>query len=131
MANNIKQYYDIKYPFTDNNPSGLFIDMNEKLEDKVASEILHTILTRKGTRIRMPNFGTDLTKYIFDMNDDVSWENVESEVKTAVNNYVPNASINSIKVVRATDDDNGVYLDLNYSVTKGVTTENNRLVVKL
>ena len=130
MANKVKQFYDIKYPFTDNNPYNYFIDLNEKLEDKVASEILHVILTRKGTRIRMPNFGTDLVKYIFDLNDEITWENVESEVKNAVRDYVPNAAIQSIEVVNSSDN-NAIYLDLTYSVTKGVTTENNRLVVKL
>ena len=61
----IKQYYGIKFPFTSNNLDGFFLDMNERVEDKIASEILHVILTPKRSRIRKPDFGTDLAKFIF------------------------------------------------------------------
>ena len=52
MANR-KQYYGIKYPFTANNLDGFFLDLNEEPVDKVASEILHVILTPKRSRIIM------------------------------------------------------------------------------
>lgn len=131
MADKIKQYYGIKYPFTDNNHNGHFIDLNQTIEDKVASDILHVILTRKGTRIRRPNFGTDLTKYIFEPSDELTWENVENEVKNAVNTYVPSVKINTIEVVQSEEDERNVYIDINYTVMKGATPENNRLVAKL
>ena len=79
MANR-KQYYGIKFPFTANNLDGFFLDLNERIEDKVASEILHTIMTPKRSRIRKPEFGTDLAKYIFEPSDELTWENVKSEV---------------------------------------------------
>ena len=130
MADKIKQYYGIKYPFTDNNVNGHFIDLNQTIEDKAASEILHVILTRKGTRIRKPNFGTDLTKFIFEPSDELTWSNVENEVKNAVSTYVPGVKINSIQVVQ-TDEDHEVYVDIDYTVMKGATPENNRLVAKI
>lgn len=130
MADKIKQYYGIKYPFTDNNVNGHFIDLNQTIEDKAASEILHVILTRKGTRIRKPNFGTDLTKFIFEPSDELTWSNVENEVKNAVSTYVPGVKINSIQVVQ-TEEDHEVYVDIDYTVMKGATPENNRLVAKI
>ena len=69
-----KQYYGIKFPFTDRNMEGFFVDLNSTIQDKVASEIAHVILTPKGTRLRRPEFGTDLLKYVFEPNDDMSWE---------------------------------------------------------
>ena len=131
MANNVKQYFDIKFPFTSNNLKGFFIDLNENAGDKVLSEILHVILTAKGSRLRMPDFGTDLIKYIFEMNDEQEWARVRSEVFTAVSSYVPNVTINEIRVLREDGDDNTILLDLDYSVKVGVTEENNRAVVKL
>lgn len=130
MADKIKQYYGIKYPFTDNNVNGHFIDLNRTIEDKAASEILHVILTRKGTMIRKPNFGTDLTKFIFEPSDELTWSNVENEVKNAVSTYVPGVKINSIQVVQ-TEEDHEVYVDIDYTVMKGATPENNRLVAKI
>ena len=34
MAGKIKQYYDIKFPFTSNNEDGFFIDLNKSIKDK-------------------------------------------------------------------------------------------------
>lgn len=124
------QYFNIKYPFTHNNEDGFFIDLNRDLNDKVGSEIAHVILTPKRTRIRMPDFGTDLIKYIFNPNDTLSWGEVEEEIKTNVSKYVNNVSINKVNVVKS-DNDNAVYVDISYDVLKGSVKDNNRMVIKL
>lgn len=132
MATIRKQYYGIKYPFTINNLNGFFVDLNGNLEEKVASEILHVLLTPKGTRIRMPNFGTGLIKYIFEPNDSMSWEHVKSEVMQSVSNFVQNVTLDNIEVsMPEEDEDHGLYLDLRYSVNTDTGIINNRMVVKL
>lgn len=131
MANKVKQYYGIKFPFTDNNYDGHFIDLNNTYEDKIASEIAHVILTRKGTRLRMPEFGTDLIRYVFGMNDKLEWDNVEAEIRKAVSTYVPAAKINEVKVVQSEKEDNKVYIDIDYTVTKGNSEQSYRMVQAL
>lgn len=126
-----RQYYGIKYPFTVNNEDGLFVDLNENMQDKVGSEIAHVLLTPKKSRIMMPDFGTDLLHFIFNENNERNWEDVEDEIKDAVSKYVPNASIDSIGAVRDENDDNAVYIDVKYSVKRGLSSENNRMVIKL
>lgn len=128
---NRKQYYGIKFPFTANNLDGFFLDLNEKIEDKVASEILHVILTPKRSRIRKPEFGTNLAKFIFEPNDELSWDMVKSEVMEAVSAYVANVSLTNIEVVTPDEEPNSIYLDLRYTVKKGNKEENSRMVVKL
>lgn len=128
---NKKQFYGIKFPFTSNNNMGFFLDLNSDLQGKVASEIAHVILTPKSQRIRMPEFGTDLIKYIFGMNDSSMWVDIEKEIKEQVSKYVPNCNINEINVVKDENEDNAVYVEVKYGVIKGVTTENNRMVIKL
>ncbi len=128
---NIKQHYGIKFPFTSNNYDGYFIDLNNTLEDKIASEIAHVILTEKKTRIRKPDFGTDLIKYIFDPSDGLTWQKIEDEIKDSVSKYVNGVTINSVDVIRSTDSDNEVYVDVKYGIVKGATIENNRLAIKL
>ena len=131
MANNRKQYYGIKFPFTANNVNGFFLDLNEELKDKVASEILHVILTPKRSRLRNPEFGTNLIKFIFDPNDDMTWDAVKDEAIEAVSNFVSNVELNDISVIFSETNSNTVYLDMSYTVKKGETEENNRLVVKI
>ena len=126
-----KQYYGIKFPFTANNLDGFFLDLNEKMEDKVASEILHVILTPKRTRIRKPEFGTDLAKYIFEPSDEMTWDKVKEEVLKSVSTYVANTTLTDIAVVTPDEDPHSIYLDLRYVVKKGNKEENNRMVVKL
>lgn len=127
----LKQYYGIKFPFTANNLDGFFLDLNEKIEDKVASEILHTILTPKRSRIRKPEFGTDLAKFLFEPNDEQTWESVKSEVMDSVSRYVVNTTLDDIEVVSPSEDPESIYLDLRYSVKKGLISESNRMVVKI
>lgn len=128
----VKQYYGIKYPFTINNINGFFVDLNNTVEDKIASEIVHTILTPKGTRIRMPEFGTDLVKFIYEPNEDVTWENIKSEVISSVARFVPNTVLTDINVREIEDgDDSSIYIDLRYRVSDDSSDTNNRIVIKL
>lgn len=129
--NNKRQYYGIKYPFTVNNEDGLFIDLNDNIRDKVGSEIAHVLLTPKKSRIMMPEFGTDLLNFIFNENIERNWDDIEDEIKDSVAKYVPNASIESIRAFRDENDDNTVYIDVTYNVKKGMSSENNRMVIKL
>jgi phage baseplate assembly protein W len=79
----------------------------------------------------MPDFGTDLINYIFEMNDEKEWPRVKSEIQENVSKYVPRVSINDVRVLREEGDDNTLLLDLDYSVKAGLTEENNRVVLKL
>ena len=126
-----KQYYGIKFPFTISKQDGFFVDLNSDLKDKVASEIAHVILTQKGTRLKMPDFGTDLIKYIFEPSDTLEWNTVESEIRRAVGQYVSNATIQSVEVKRDESEDHSIYLDITYNIKKGNKEENNRAVIKL
>jgi phage baseplate assembly protein W len=125
------QYHGIKYPFTVNSTEGFFVDLNKGPKDKIASEILHVLLTTRGTRIRMPEFGTSLIDFIFSQSDELSWELVENEAKTAVKTYVPNANLTDISVFKDTENDNAIYLNLKYKVRYSNNDTEYRMVVKL
>ena len=127
----INKHYGIKFPFTIRNNDNVFLDLNNNLHEKVASEIAHVILTPKKTRLRMPDFGTDLIRYIFSPNDDLSWGDIESEIRGAVNKYVPEGVLEKVEVFQSEDDDNTILLNVNFGVKKGNTIENNRMVIKL
>ena len=44
----IKQYFDIKYPFTNDCIEKYEFDLNKSEKEKVASELLHLIFTQIG-----------------------------------------------------------------------------------
>lgn len=127
----IERIYGIKFPFTTDNEDGLFIDVDKTMDDKVASQIIHVILTTKGTRLRNPEFGTDLVKYIFDPSDDMEWGMVKEEVISAVGTYVKDVTLNEISVIRDDTDDHGIYMKLEYTINKGNDKENKLIAVRL
>ena len=126
-----KQYFNVKFPFVCDNEDALFVDLNESYDEKINSEIAHVILTPKGRRLRMPDFGTDLIKYIFEPNDDLSWDGIENEIITNVKKYVPNVDIENVIVLRENNQDDAIYVDIRYNIRKGNNNENNRMVIKL
>ena len=110
--------YGIDYPFSDSN-KGQFLQMTDTPEKEVRANLLHLLLTRKGSRYFLPDFGTRIYEYIFDQNDMVSWNLIESEIRDAVNTYIPNLDINSIEVISAENDTN--------QTVGSVENEDNRL----
>ena len=79
----------------------------------------------------MPDFGTNLVKFIFEQNDSLSWQGVENEIKECVSKYIPNVLINEVVVVRDTGDDNTILIDVKYSVNDGRKIEGYRMAIKL
>lgn len=131
MATIRKQYQGIKFPFTANNLNGFFLDLNTDIDNKLASEIAHVLLTPKRSRIRKPDFGTDIIKYVFENNEEDSWDAIVSEAKESVKKYVPNAELTNLELVYDESDPHSIFLDLTFSYKKGNSVENNRMAIKL
>jgi phage baseplate assembly protein W len=89
------------------------------------------MFTPKGQRIRNPEFGTDLIKYIFEQNDDVSWEAVKNEVAESVRRWATNITINDIQVVKNEEDESEIYVRLDYSVSEGNKITNDSIIVQI
>ena len=95
--------YGIDFPFS-NSLEGHFVRMTTTPEREVRANLIHLLLTRKGSRYFLPDFGTRLYQYIFDQNDVVTWDLIEQEIKDAVKTYIPNLDITNITVVSAEAD---------------------------
>jgi phage baseplate assembly protein W len=101
--------YGIDFPFR-NSLKGDFMRMTESPEREVRANLVHLLLTRKGSRYYLPDFGTRLYEYIFDQNDVVTFGAIEDEIRESVKKYIPNLDINSINVVSADNDPEEVKL---------------------
>lgn len=95
--------YGIDFPFRDS-LEGKFVRMTGFPDKEIRANLIHLLVTRKGTRYFLPDFGTRLYQYIFDQNDMVTFGLIESEIREAVKNYIPNLDITSIDVMSAEDD---------------------------
>ena len=126
-----KQFFGVKYPFLDDNERHFYVAANETVADKVKSQLMHIVFTPKGQRIRNPEFGTDLIKFIFDQNDGTTWEAVKMEVSESVTRWSNNLSLRDISVVKSEEDESQIFVRLDYSVTEGNKVTNDSLVVEI
>ena len=78
--------------------------MTEIPEKEIRANLIHLILTRKGSRYYLPDFGTRMYEFIFDQNDFVTHNLNEEEIREGVKKYIPNLDINSISIMSADND---------------------------
>ena len=98
--------YGIDFPFRESQ-KGDYLSMTEIPEKEVRANLVHLLLTRKGSRYYLPDFGTRIYEYIFDQNDLITFNLIEEEIREGVKKYIPNLDINSINVVSSENDPDG------------------------
>jgi phage baseplate assembly protein W len=89
--------YGINFPFRDN-PLGYYFSLSETTDQEIRSNLLHLILTKKGSRYFLPDFGTRIYEYIFDPFDGETFEAIKSDIQAQVDKFIPNLIINNISV---------------------------------
>ena len=100
MANGVT--YGITFPFKDS-LNGKFLDLSDTSDEEIRSSLIHLLLTRKGSRYFMPNFGTRLYEFIFEPLDSPTFDQIETEIKEAVETYIPGLTITSVKIEPAVE----------------------------
>jgi phage baseplate assembly protein W len=95
--------YGIDFPFRDS-LQGDYLKMTLTPEREVRGNLIHLLLTKRGSRYFLPDFGTRLYQYIFDQNDMVTFNLIEEEIRDSVKKYIPNLDITKLDVMSAEDD---------------------------
>jgi phage baseplate assembly protein W len=113
------RYINITYPFK-NSPNGFFLNLNSTDAEAIKSDLMHLLLTRKGQRLYNPDFGTNLLKYIFEPEDNMSFEALKDEVTNTIKKYLPKLSVKSITVTQSEDSEYAAVIRLDYVITDNV-----------
>ena len=92
-----KERYGIAFPFNDS-PSGFFLKTTATPREEIRANLIHLLLTRKGSRYFLPDFGTRLYEFIFEPIDNVTFESIQSELNDVVAKYIPNVIVNDFKI---------------------------------
>lgn len=122
--------YGIKFPITIRSEQKTLLDLNTTAAEDVNSKLMHVIFTPKGQRLRNPNFGTNLIQFIFNPNDKQTWDDIVSEIKSAVKAYVPECNIQDIEIAEG-EDGADLYAKINYSVKSNGDIINYQTITKL
>jgi phage baseplate assembly protein W len=98
MANGVT--YGINFPFRDSS-RGDFLELTQLESQQVKSDLIHLLLTRKGSRYFLPNFGTRLYEFLFEPFDGLTFDAIQSDIRDAVQAYMPNLLLNQITITPA------------------------------
>ena len=106
--------YGINFPFRDSY-DGKYLDLSESNQEEIRTNLIHLLLTRKGSRYYLPDFGSRLYEYIFEPLDGPTFSEIESEIRDSVKEYIPGITITNISVTAASDgeEDMGSYINSN------------------
>lgn len=114
--------YGINFPFKES-PYGFYLDLSDNTDEEIRSNLIHLLLTRKGSRYFLPDFGTRLYEYIFNPLDGLSFGDIESDIRVSCETYMPNLIITSVKVYASTDEEfesvvlsNGAIINNTYNI---------------
>ena len=92
-----RERYGVAFTFQDSD-SGLFLKTTTSVVEETKADLIHLILTRKGTRYFLPDFGTRLYEYIFEPLDSTTFQAIDSELRDVIKKYIPNIVVNEIKI---------------------------------
>jgi phage baseplate assembly protein W len=92
--------YGLNFPFRDSK-RGDYLQLTEFEAQEIKADLIHLLLTRKGTRYYLPDFGTRLYEFLFEPFDGLTFDAIESDIREAVGNYMPNLLLNNISITPA------------------------------
>ena len=89
--------YGLEFPFVDST-QGDYLALTETQFQQIRSDLLHLILTRRGSRYFLPTFGTRLYEYIFEPYDGLTFDAIEADIRDSVQTFMPNLLLNKITI---------------------------------
>lgn len=124
------KFINIAFPFKESD-RGDFILLNNEDSKAIKSDLMHLILTKKGERLYMPDFGTNLLKFIFEPNDILTRNDIKNEITDTVKKYLPNLQINEVSVEQSERSEHAAKVRIDYTVTEGVFQETDFIIIEI
>ena len=134
-----ERYININFPFKDSD-KGLFLGLTKTNDKAIKSDLMHLILTNKGERLYLPDFGTNLYQYIFEPLDDITLGKIEAEIQDAVEKYIPNLKLNDVVITRVGDEErykndtereHQIRINLDYTITTKTFQTSDKLSITI
>lgn len=119
---------NITFPF-ENSEDGTYVKMSKTTSEALRSDLLHLLLTDKGTRLYLPDFGTNLRQFLFNPNDNQTLYDIKSEINETLQKYLPKINITELSVTQNQESEKRVDVRIYYKVTDGMFSETNDLLV--
>jgi phage baseplate assembly protein W len=125
-----ESFINIRFPFFDS-PKGYFLDMTKTNKDAIKADLMHLLLTNKGERLYLPDFGTNLRQYLFEPNASNVSRDIKDEIQSTIDKYIPNLKIDTLEVKQSQKSEYAVVVRLEYTVTNSTFTQNDFILLEL
>jgi phage baseplate assembly protein W len=98
-----KQTIGVSFPFEDSQ-EGDYLKLTKAASEEVKSNFVHLLMTTKGERYFLPQFGTNLRQYLFDPQSANSDEDIRKEIIDAALQFMPNIKVKNVNITHYGDD---------------------------
>ena len=96
--------------------------------EAVKQSLRSMLLTNKYERLRNPEFGTNIRRYLFESFDGHIVEQLENEIRISIQNYEPRVRVIDI-VVDPRPDDNSIYINIEFAIVTAKDSTNLELIL--
>lgn len=123
-------FINIRFPFKDS-PIGNFLELTKVDKRAIKSDLMHLLLTNKGERLYLPDFGANLRKFLFEPNLIEVSNDIRTELQNEINKFIPNLKIDSLEVEPYEGNEHAVIVRLDYTVTRNTFTESDFVIIQI
>lgn len=124
------KFININFPFQDSD-KGFFLDLNSNDSEAIKADLMHLLLTRKGERLYLPDFGTDLMKYIFEPNDNRTQSEIKQSLNETIKKYLPKLKITDLSITQSENSEYAVTVRIDYIVTDDVFQSTDFVIINI
>lgn len=124
---------NIKFPLEDDPEKNGLFKLNYVTKDALTSDLKLLFLTKKGQRYYMPDYGTNLEKFIFEPQDGTTQNDILEDLRASVRKYMPNITINNVAFFTNVDEgytdlsDEEIRVLISFTYTDDVFSDNGTL----
>lgn len=119
----------LNFPFKDSE-KGLYLDMTTSDAEEIRANLMHLLLTNKGERFMMPEFGTDLLKYVFEPNDSKTITDLKLDLNVVIKKFIPNLQIDDVRINDNPLSNELITITIDYTVSDGTYSQSDTLTIE-
>jgi len=125
-----ENFINIEFPFRDDT-KGKFLALNKESKSAIKSDLIHLLLTNKGERLYLPDFGANLKRYLFEPNDELTSTSIKNEIQESVNRFIPNLKLTDLSIDRLTNNEHVARVRIDYIVTDDVFNSSDFIILEI
>lgn len=126
---------NIAFPLQDDNEKNFLFKTNRLSKDALRSNLFLLLLTDRGERYYMPDYGINLKKFFFEQKDENTFQSIQEDFKNTIKKYIPQLTINKILFYTLEDEngtpikENEVRMQVDFTYSEDVFEENDQITI--